>query len=509
MTTTAYLEAEEALPGTPPPVEEWLPADSDRSKTDYQWALGGRITAQIIQLLGFLALGHLVAPSQFGVYAAVSVFIALGQIFTDLGIGPAVVQQANPTQSFLSTAFWVNLITGVVLTSLSAAIAFPLASWFGYEQLKWAIPLASLVFTVSLSTVGLALLERRFRFRVIAFAEISAAALALVVSTCTALVVPSVLALIMGPLVSATTLSIIVIAATKWRPLSPRRSFRRQDIADLRDFVSFLSLFNLITFGMRNGDNFFLGAHVSAQQLGFYARSYQLMLLPVFQITLALGRVLRPTFARARESRDMLQREYTQAMKKATTIGFLSAAVMVSMAPYALPVLLGEQWRPMVPIFQILGLSIPFQAMTTVHGPLYTATAKVKLLLATGATTSSLLLAAFIVFSPYGTIVVAWVFTAHSVLSAPMTAAPILRSLRLTALPCVRVGLLAAVAGACLYGALAGTALLHPFGRGAIADFLGQLVVLVGLVLVAAMVWRRRTALRAGGPRRAESLSAG
>ena len=399
--------------------------------SSFGWAFFGRVGNQLIQVAGTIILGRLIAPSQFGILAAATVVIALGQIFTDLGLGPAIVHRRVLDESFLRTAFWVNALSGVALTLVAAALGWPLAHWYHFRALIWVLPLEGLAFTVSVSTVGLALMERQFRFRAIGQADLISVLCGQGISILVALFVTrSVFALAIAPMVTAAVLSVIVMFISGWRP-APRIQLSRPDLRELKGFASYLSIFNLASFSARNSDDFLVGRYVSAANLGFYSRSYALMLLPISQVTQALSRALLPTFARVKEDTRELQRLYSLSVLAAACIGFPAAVIGYAVAPSGLPFLLGPEWKPLVQLFQIFSISIPFQVLGVVHGSLYTATGNVRRLLYSGLFTSGLLVIAFAIAARYGTRVVAETFTVHAALTLPLVVVPITKKLGL------------------------------------------------------------------------------
>ncbi len=470
----------------------------------FGWAVLGRVAVQAVQIATMVVLARFLVPAQFGIYAAAAVVIALAQIFTDLGIGPAVVHRDPLSRQFLQSAFWLNAVSGVVLSLLALAIAWPMSRWYHYPQLTWVIPLAGLSFTVSLSTVGLAVLERQFRFRTIALSEFAAASLGSGSMIVIAVLHPSVFALAVGPVITAAALSVIVYVVGDWRP-SLTTGADRRSLRALRGYSGFVSLFNLATYAARNSDDLFLGRYVSAASLGFYSRGYQLMLLPVQQVTAALARTLQPSYAAVRSDLGELQRRYAWAEISAAAIGFPATAIMCGLAPSAVPVVMGHQWDPMVSLFQILSLSIPAQVIVSVNGPLYTATGQVRLLLASGLCSSGLLVVAFYLAAPHGATVVAVVFLAHSVLTAPISLVPIVRRLRLRFAPVVPPLLALAALSAALFAALYYLPSAAGLTGNGPARLLAQLALLLVIGLIGYRVAGHAGIVPAGAPWRPAS----
>jgi hypothetical protein len=56
------------------------------------WALGGHATGQLLRFGGNLVLAWLLVPKLFGLMALVNIFIQGLGMFSDVGIGPAIIQ---------------------------------------------------------------------------------------------------------------------------------------------------------------------------------------------------------------------------------------------------------------------------------------------------------------------------------------------------------------------------------------------------------------------------------
>ena len=92
---------------------------------------GSYATAQGLRLISNLILTRLLYPEAFGVMALVSVALVGLQMFSDLGLGPAIAQNPRGDDpDFLNTAFTLNALRGAVLpgSMLYSAVSQPVGS---------------------------------------------------------------------------------------------------------------------------------------------------------------------------------------------------------------------------------------------------------------------------------------------------------------------------------------------------------------------------------------------
>jgi PST family polysaccharide transporter len=128
-----------------------------------------------------------------------------------------------------------------------------------------------------------------------------------------------VLSLVLGPL-AQTVFS--TVAYWIFHPWYPRHFISRASLKQLSHFSAGLMGFNLVNYWSRNADTLLLAHYAGARDLGYYNRAYNLMLLPVSQVTYTVGRVMFPALAAVREDLDRLRRGYRRA---ARIVSFLTA----------------------------------------------------------------------------------------------------------------------------------------------------------------------------------------
>jgi PST family polysaccharide transporter len=74
----------------------------------FKWSVLGEIAARTITPLSFLLLARVLLPEDFGIAAAGTVVISFSQIFSDAGLGSALIQQQELHNKNADVAFWLN-----------------------------------------------------------------------------------------------------------------------------------------------------------------------------------------------------------------------------------------------------------------------------------------------------------------------------------------------------------------------------------------------------------------
>lgn len=381
------------------------------------WSASSRLLILIVQFAGTVVVARILAPSEYGLVVLATAFTMFAMMFTDLGLGAAVVHADEDDDDLLSAAFWVNLVTGVVLTLALGALAHPLAAFFGHPALARLLLVGSLAFTVAVGTVPLSILERRMQFARIAVIEFLTALIGWAIAVALAVAGVGPLCVIIGTLVQVALASLLTWQASRWMPhgLGSRAALHQ-----LWSFSSPVFGFNVINYWSRNLDDIMLGKYTSATSLAFYNRAYQFMLLPVQQVTFVIGRVLFPALTRLRDDVPRLRAAYLRALTLLFGIAAPLSVALAASAPAVIAVVYGPAWHDAAPLLAVLAASGPAQVVTGTIGSLYRALGLTASQFRRSIINTVLTVAAIFIGLPWGAMGVAVAMTVKFYLLAPL-----------------------------------------------------------------------------------------
>ena len=106
------------------------------------WTVLGFGGSQFIRFAANIAVARVLLPDDFGLMGVITIVLVAMQMFSDIGIGPAIIQNKRQDATFLNTAWTMQIGRGLVLFLVGCAIAWPLAQWWD-ERLLWLLPVAS------------------------------------------------------------------------------------------------------------------------------------------------------------------------------------------------------------------------------------------------------------------------------------------------------------------------------------------------------------------------------
>ncbi len=314
------------------------------------------ITAQafkfILRMGSTVVLARLLSPEDYGLIGMATVIIGFVQLFKDLGLSAATVQRTKINHQQVSTLFWINLIISCAIALVVVALA-PVVAWFYDEPLLRGITLVLAITFVfgGLTVQHQALLQRQMRFKDLAKIEIISMLVGVIVAIASAWYGLGYWALVLMQIATVLTNAIAVWIACSWRPGLPVKDAA---IKSMLAFGGNLTGFRLVNYFTRNLDNLLIGRYWGSQQLGLYAKAYQILLLPIQQVNSPVSSVALPALSRLQSEPEKYRRYYYKAILLITTLGMPIVGFMFASADKVILLMLGEQWIGAVPIFRFL-----------------------------------------------------------------------------------------------------------------------------------------------------------
>src|SRR4051794_5204541 len=161
------------------PVQEPTPPSlTHRAMSGMAWVAWGNGAMAVLKIGVLVVLTRLLSPADFGVVAAALVVVDFSFNFSQLGLGPALVQRAKLEPRHLSTAFFASTGLGLLVGGALWLTAPLIAQFFRMEHLVPVVRVLALSFPIAgVGIVSDSLLSRELRFRVIANRDVFAYAL--------------------------------------------------------------------------------------------------------------------------------------------------------------------------------------------------------------------------------------------------------------------------------------------------------------------------------------------
>lgn len=370
-----------------------------------KWAGLSQLILQIVNLIFNIVLARLLSPDEFGLIAMLAVFVGFLNLFKDFGFGSILISQDRVNDIDYCTVFWTNLGLGIVLTSLLWLLGPLIVDFYSEPQLEDMIYVISTLFTIqSFNFVQLIVLKRELQFKKIAFVNISTTLASSVLAILSALGGGGVWSLIIKDLSQATMFLMIIWKMSSWKP-----SFK---FSAQRLVYFFRAGFTLVgtkvlNFLSRSVDNVLIGKYIGTAGLGLYNRAYSFMTFPVYNISGVLSSVLFPSFSIIQDDLQRMRDVFLKSIETTSFVMFLIMGLLYVNASEFVLLLLGPQWKGLIPIFRILALPSALQSVTVLTENIFRSKNKYHIEFKLNIVVSSILILAIVVGLKFGIIGVA------------------------------------------------------------------------------------------------------
>jgi O-antigen/teichoic acid export membrane protein len=340
------------------------------------WVACSRGVTATIRVIVLILLTRLLSPADFGVASAGLIIIGFSLAFSQLGLGPALVQRPNLEARHISTAFFASTAFGLLAAGLVWLLAPLLADFFRMNQLAPVVRALAFLFPIAgISTVAENLVQRDMRFRVLANSDMLAYGLGYgLVGVVLAFLGFGVWALVVGQITQALLQALILLRAAPpiIRPRPTWTCFR-----ELMEYGAGASAALTGVLVANQADNLVVGRWLGAVALGLYSRAYQLMAVPATLLGDVLDKVLFPTMARVQDDPRRLASAYLQGTALIALLTLPAGAVAAVLARDLVAVAFGSRWSSLAAPFQVLALGMMFRTSYRLSDSLSRATGRV------------------------------------------------------------------------------------------------------------------------------------
>ncbi|WP_181901487.1 oligosaccharide flippase family protein [Thalassotalea euphylliae] len=324
-------------------------------KKNISWSALTSIGSATLDILKIAILARFLVAEDFGVFAIALVVLGFSQLFSEGGIGNAIISQKDITTRQVSILFnYVNLISVIVL-GIASLLAPVIAGFYELPALAHIIPLLliSLPFAAS-SRVFVALLQKQLALKPIAIITISSKLIGLLSGIVAALYEQGVWSLVYAMLamhVSALMIAFYYVRET----FNFEASFSWREIKSVLNFSLYqLGEFN-INFFARNLDILLITKFVGAEIAGQYSIIKNLFSRFGDVVVSTFTRVFHPKLANSTQ-REELVGQYQQFNVFVVTVVFIGFLGLAINHELFINLLLGEGYNTLFTLVPIMCL---------------------------------------------------------------------------------------------------------------------------------------------------------
>jgi len=372
------------------------------------WIGVAKYSGIVVQLFISAILARLISPSAFGTIAVAVVLLYFFNILADIGIGPAVVQYKQLTKQQLNSLFTLTVYIGIVLSVAFYFLSGTIANYYEDSMLERVCQMIAFVILFqSLNVVPNSLMRKDKHFRIIALSTLFFQVVSGVIAVWGAFHEWGIYALLVAPILSSIG---VLFVNYYYYPLRLVIRMNREAIRMVASFSFFQFAFSFCNYFSRNLDKLIIGKYFSLTQLGYYDKSYHLMMLPIQNVAYVMEPVLHPVLSSLQNDKHELKIKNQKLAVLISNISFPIGLILFFCGEELVKIIYGDQWDAAIPVFRILALSLPLQMILSTNVPIFQAAGKTNHLFVSGMLNTFCTVSGFIIAAHLGRSIeaVAW-----------------------------------------------------------------------------------------------------
>jgi O-antigen/teichoic acid export membrane protein len=382
------------------------------------WTGMAKWSTQLITWGATIVLARLLNPEAFGIVSMATLYLGFVGLFNEMGIGSAVVNMRDLTPSEIRQIHTLSVGLGVAGFLVACAMAIPIGIIFNANEVPPVIAVLGMSFVVNaFKTVPVALLQREFRFKNLAFNEGCAAVVMAISEVGFALMGFGYWSLVLGELLGMVAGSALAFA---WRPLA----FAVPQFRKLKRVLSFtLNLLagRILWYVYSNADFAVVGRAMGKESLGIYQIAWNFSNLPLRKITELIARVTPSAFAAVQQDKALLRRYLLNITEGLSIVTFPLCVGITLVADDFVKLVLGPQWLPAIVPLRLLSVYISMRTIQTIIPQVIIALGDTAFLLRNGVLAIAVMPLAFWIGTHWGLAGVGWAWmVAYPIVAVPM-----------------------------------------------------------------------------------------
>ncbi|WP_445635053.1 Teichuronic acid biosynthesis protein TuaB [Nostoc sp. DSM 114161] len=332
------------------------------------WLGGAELVNRVFRLGTTITLARLLSPYDYGLVAVVLTTNEFATVFTlKAGIGSKIVQaDEQEVKVVCDTSYWLNWILCGSIFAIQCIAAFPIALFYGNNQLIFPICVAALVYLMfPIFMIQSALIQRENRLNVTALCNVIQSLISNISTIGLALLGFGMWAVVLPIVLSTPVWIVISYMNHSWRPPKSFKLERWQEITNFGKDILGVELLNKLR---ANIDYLLIGRFLGIHALGIYYFAFNAGLGISLNVMSAVTSALFPYLCEVRGNFKQLKERYFSSLKSTASFTVPLILLQSSLAPFYVPIIFGQKWVTAIPILILICLSaLPL----TIYNPTY------------------------------------------------------------------------------------------------------------------------------------------
>lgn len=330
----------------------------------FLWDFFGKMAMHGTAFIVMIFLARLLEPSEFGLVAMVMVIVTVAKVFTDVGLGGALIQRRRVLPVHFASVFYFNIFVGAVLTLITFFSATLISEFYKNEELVPIVQVMSIMFLITaFSSVHTNILRKELNYAALTKVNFFSALLSGVAGVALAFYGAGVWSLVIQALSRVVFYNLFIWFASHW---TPSLLFSFKALRQLWGYGFRVFLSGLLETIYTRLDVIIIGKLFTPAALGFFHQAKALDGMIVKYSSGSIMAVLFPILSKVQNDLPRFQHISIRTLEIICFVVFLLLGGMYLISEELIVTLFTDKWLPAAAYLKILllsGFAYPISAL--------------------------------------------------------------------------------------------------------------------------------------------------
>jgi len=314
------------------------------------WAVAGQVVTALLSVVNFAAVSHFVGPKEYGAFLLAMAVLAACQWLAQNAYREPLIQASELSEGQINSVFTFSLVIGALLCGGMVIAALYLHTVKQESVVAFCVLVLALKLWLDATTsVPLAMRIRKLDFKFVA-------KVAVVANVTATAVTVGMLAADFGAVsmafsqLAASALTLLLLLCTGQRRY--RMGMQKTNLAILRNYSPHIILWQALEAVGQTADRYFIATRLTLADLGLYGFGKRLNDVIIDVLVGATSNVALPAFSRLQNDQERLRNAFLRAVR---TMLLLVLPILASLAVTAedfVPLLFGAKWVGAIDVYR-------------------------------------------------------------------------------------------------------------------------------------------------------------
>jgi O-antigen/teichoic acid export membrane protein len=333
------------------------------------WIGGFRMATRLGAFARIAILARLLSPHQFGIFGISALLLTFLETLTESGANVVMIQDKNGLKKYINSAWILSIVRGSIISIIILVVSRSISNFFQTPDAVGAVRLIALVSFVRgfINPARVSFLKNLDFNKEVKFSS-AIFVVDFMVTIIVTYIRKSPEGLVWG-LVSGALLE-LVLSFLVIKPV-PRLEYNNQVMKKLFNRGKWVTGSSIFGYLFEQGDDVFVGRIIGTHYLGIYQIAYKISTLPITEVTKVVNQVIFPIFSRFADDKRRLHSNHKKTLL-ATSLIIVPIGMVIFIYPQQIvDILLGNNWKEVVPILRVLSLFGVIRALTLLYIPVF------------------------------------------------------------------------------------------------------------------------------------------